>query len=325
MNRSNEYLETHMDIDPLPIRLTRSFLDIPETHEEPLASILDALRLERIGSHLYRGINMPQVLGRVYGGQVFAQATMAAADTIEEDDPDTRLAHSITAAFLRPGDPHLPLLLKIEDLNDGHSFSTRNVSVFQHDLQLFHARVSFQLHQPGPTFAQPMPDAPDPESLPSLVELFTTMGSSMGTYWADMMRTNAIEMRYVDESIYLHPAKKREPHTRVWFRTRTPMPKNSSKTLQRALLGYAADQFMLDPIMRALGIYWTSPKIAVATLDHSIWWHRNFDISNWIYADLRGQSAQNGRGLVIAEFFQDGRLIATMSQEGMVRARPSSK
>ncbi|MDY5153972.1 acyl-CoA thioesterase-2 [Actinobaculum suis] len=300
-------------------------VDIPKTDVEPLASVLNNLTLERIDEKTYRGDSLIQVTGRIYGGQVFGQATIAAADHVNQTlgiGPDVRLAHSITGAFLRPGDLHKPIYFRVLDLNDGRSFSTRNVMATQDDEIIFSARVSFQLRQKGPSFGEPQPtDVPDPESIDSSVDFFAAIDSDYGHI---MSTTNALDLRHVDGMIYTSPAPTRSPHERIWLRTRSPLPEGTSRTVQRALLGYSADQFMLEPALQALGLSWMSPISSIATLDHSIWWHRNFDISNWILADMECLSAQNGRALIQARFFQDGKHIATMMQEGMVRVRPSS-
>lgn len=295
-------------------------IELPECDVEPLASILNTLRLERLGENRYRGFNMRQFTGRVYGGQILAQATMVAADTVP-GAPHERLAHSITAAFLRAGDIDTPTEFEVTELNDARSFSTRSVRAMQNGTIIFTARISFQLRQPGPSYGTAMPEAPDPETLPSSVDFFSQIDNSWGHL---MSTTNVIDMRHVEGNIYLTPTQERQPYQRLWMRTRSPMPEGSSRLLQRAMLGYAADQFMLEPVMRAIGICWTEPDVSVATLDHTIWWHRNFDISDWILAELQSPSAQNGRGLVIAKFFQHGKHIATMSQEGMVRVRSAT-
>lgn len=300
-------------------------IDIPETDTEPLASILNNLRLERTGEKTYRGVSLVQLTGRVYGGQVLGQATVAATDHVNKTlglDPDVRLAHSITGAFLRPGDLRKPIDFRLEDLNDGRSFSTRNVVAHQGDEIIFSARVSFQLRQPGPSFGEPQPEnVTPPEDVPSSVDFFAAIDNDYGHI---MSSTNALDLRHVDGMVYVKPSTDRSPHQYLWLRTRSPMPENSSRTLQRAVLGYSADQFMLEPALRALGLSWMSPISSIATLDHSIWWHRNFDISDWILVDMECLSAQNGRALVQARFFQDQKHVATMMQEGMVRVRKES-
>lgn len=293
-----------------------TFIDVPETDIEPLATVLNTLRLERIAPNRFRGHSLPQFSGRIYGGQVLAQATIAAADTLPA--ADDRLAHSLTAAFLRPGDVTKPIEFEVTELNDGRSFSTRNVHAIQDDRIIFTARVSAQKHQPGLSYGATQPDAPDPETLESSVDFFANMNNAWGHL---VSTTNSLDMRHVGGPIYVKPAEVATNRHLIWFRSRSAMPEGSSKLLQRVMLGYSADQFMLEPVMRSMGIYWSQTEASLATLDHSIWWHRNFDMSDWILAELESPSAQNGRGLSLARFFQNGRHIATMSQEGMVRLR----
>ena len=294
---------------------------IPDCYTEPLASILNTLRLEEIEPGHYRGSNLRHIADRVYGGQVFAQAVMAAADTLEIGRKDVlnepRQIHSITAAFLRPGAVSTPTDIKVEDVLDGNSFSTRRILAYQNGQTIFSARASFQELQDGVEHASEMPDAPDPLSLASSADFFASVDFPIAKH---LYRYNAIDMRHVDGAIWVRPQEKPSTSTKIWFKLRNPMPEGASQTLHRAVLAYATDQFMLEPILRAHGEYWLSPHLSLATLDHAIWWHRNVNISDWILAELSSPSAQGGRGLSIAKFFQDGKHIATMAQEGMIRA-----
>lgn len=287
---------------------------IVETDREPLASVLNTLRLRREGENRYRGeINLPQLSGRIYGGQVLAQAVVAATDTL--GDPD-RLIHSQTAAFLAPGDVTKPVDIEVNVVNDGRSFSTRRVLVTQGERTIFSARDSFQLRQPGVEHHDHPPRVPWPDELQSSVDIFSSVDHPAARF---MSSTNAIDIRHVDGDMYLQPNASRSSTPRIWFRTRSPLPENTPQSLQRAMLAYAADQFMLEPIMHAHGLCWATPGISLATLDHTTWWHRDVNCSDWVLAELHSPSAQGGRGLTLAKFFQSGELIATMAQEGMVR------
>ncbi|WP_241698430.1 acyl-CoA thioesterase [Flaviflexus huanghaiensis] len=290
---------------------------VPESATEPLASLLNTLRLERLGDGHYRGNdNLPQLSNRVYGGQVLAQAVVAAADTIDncEENP----IHSKTAAFLAPGDIAKPIDFEVEIINDGRSFSSRLVHARQDGRIIFTARDSFQRRQPGLEHEDTAPDVPGPENFPSSVDLFASVDHPAARL---MSSTNALDLRHVDGQLYLRPPKNVHPTTHVWFKTRSPMPTGICETLSRAVLAYAADQFMIEPILSAHGLSWTSQGLSAATLDHTTWWHRDVDPSSWILAELHSPSAQAGRGLTLAKFFQDGRLVATMAQEAMVRSR----
>jgi len=127
-------------------------------------------------------------------------------------------------------------------------------------------------------------------------------------------------MRHVNGQIYLRTAKEVHETVYIWFKVRTALPEGASQTLKRAVLAYGTDQFMLEPILQRHQLSWSTPKISVATLDHSTWWHRDVDPSDWILAELHSPSAQGGRGLSLAKFYQNGTLVATMAQEGMVRS-----
>lgn len=296
-------------------------IDIPTSSTEPLASLLHTLRLERLGDNLYRGhSNLPQLSGRVYGGQVLAQAVIAAADTFENSED--RLVHSQTAAFLRPGDVKKEIDFKVDIINDGRSFSTRLVHAMQDGEIIFSARDSFQVKQDGVEHADEMPDVPGPENFQSSVDLFSSVDHPAARF---MSSTNSLDMRHVNGQVYLRPAKEIRSTNYVWFKMRTPLPEAATQTQKRAILAYGADQFMLEPILLSHHLSWSTPKISLATLDHTTWWHRDVDPSDWILAELHSPSAQGGRGLSLAKFFQDGKLVATMAQEGMVRAPEPTK
>ncbi|WP_054952032.1 acyl-CoA thioesterase [Flaviflexus massiliensis] len=296
-------------------------IDIPTSSTEPLASLLHTLRLERLGDNLYRGhSNLAQLSGRVYGGQVLAQAVIAAADTFENSED--RLVHSQTAAFLRPGDVKKEIDFKVDIINDGRSFSTRLVHAMQDGEIIFSARDSFQVKQDGVEHADEMPDVPGPENFQSSVDLFSSVDHPAARF---MSSTNSLDMRHVNGQVYLRPAKEIRSTNYVWFKMRTPLPKAATQTQKRAILAYGADQFMLEPILLSHHLSWSTPKISLATLDHTTWWHRDVDPSDWILAELHSPSAQGGRGLSLAKFFQDGKLVATMAQEGMVRAPEPTK
>lgn len=293
-------------------------ISIPTSNDEPLASVLNTLRMRIKESNCFEGSNLPQFSGRVYGGQVFAQAVIAAASSLSEAGMPSRNIHSITAAFLRPGQIDEPITFDVEDVLDGRSFSTRRIYASQFGQTIFSARASFQEQQPGVEHQSVMPSAPPPEELESSVAYFASLDLPIARF---MSSTNAIDMRHVDGAIWTRPQKDPSDTTLLWFKLRNPMPSESNQLLHRAILAYATDQFMLEPILRMHGMSWLHPDLSLATLDHAIWWHRNIDMSAWVLAELSSPSAQGGRGLSIAKFFQNGQHVATMAQEGMVRTR----
>lgn len=296
--------------------MTDKKIYVPESTTEPLASLLNTLRLKRLGNTTYLGeTNLPQLSGRVYGGQVLAQSVMAAADTFA--DYNDRPIHSQTAAFLAPGDTKKPISFSVDIISDGRSFSTRLVHAKQDDTIIFTARGSFQHAQPGVEHADEAPNVPGPDNFPSSVDLFASVDHPAARF---MSSTNSLDMRHVDGQLYLRPSTTIQPTIYIWFKTRSPIPTDADQMLKRAVLAYAADQFMLEPILHNHGLSWSTPGIALATLDHTTWWHRDVDPTSWILAELHSPSAQGGRGLTLAKFFQDGDLVATMAQEAMVRS-----
>lgn len=294
-----------------------TYLPVPDTPNEPLSSVLQTLRMKVREENSYEGANLKQISGRVYGGQVFAQAVVAARATVA-DEFAGREIHSITAAFLRPGALDVPTQFDVEEVLDGRSFSTRRVHASQQGKTILTARASFQELQPGVEHQTPMPDAPDPLTLDSSAALFANIDHPAAKA---MSSANAIDMRHVGGGIWMKPAPVSEEPLLIWFKLRNSMPNGATQLLHRAILAYSSDQFMLEPVMRRHGMFWTSPQLSLATLDHAIWWHRDIDMSDWVLAELTSPSAQGGRGLSLARFFQDGRHVATMSQEGMVRSR----
>ena len=296
-------------------------LPIPVTEEEPLATVLSTMRMKVISDGEFEGTNLRQFTNRVYGGQAFGQAVIAAAATMDGSHSGREI-HSITAAFLRPGSMDIPTRFKVLDVLDGRSFSTRRVLAHQADKTILTARASFQEIQPGLEHASGMPQAPDPESLASSVDFFAAMNTPDARR---MNRTNAVDLRHVNGAIWTHPQQQQHTSsTLIWFKLRSAMPAQSSQTLHRAMLAYASDQFMLEPIMRRHDLFWFKQGLSLATLDHEIWWHRDVNMSEWVLAELTSPSAQGGRGLSIGRFFQDGAHIATMAQEGMVRVREAT-
>ena len=153
--------------------------------------------------------------------------------------------------------------------------------------------------------------------LPSAMELFSTNPHPAAQFLA---RTGAFDIRHVKGDMFMHTAPDREPSQQVWMRARSPLPEGSHQLLHRALLIYACDQIMLEPVLRRHGLSWSHPGISIASLDHSMWWHRDIDVSQWFCFAQHSPSAQGGRGLGTARIFDHtGALVATAAQEGMVR------
>ncbi len=279
---------------------------------DALRTVLDVLELEPAGDDVFTGGSLPQPNGRVFGGQVLAQTLLAAASTV---DP-ARLPHSVHGYFLRPGDVTKPITFAVERMRDGRSFSARRTHALQDGKPILAMSASFQVEQPGLEHSERAPrDVPPPDSVPSAHDVLGAVDHPVATFWT---QASAFDLRHVGESIYLRPAPERTDRQLVWMRARGPLP--DDQVLHRALLAYACDQVMLEPVMRRHGLSWATPGLSIASLDHAMWWHRQVRVDEWLLYVQSTTSAHGGRGLGAARVFTaDGDLVATIGQEGMVR------
>ncbi|WP_265523111.1 acyl-CoA thioesterase [Oerskovia flava] len=285
----------------------------------PLGHLLEVLQLARVGDgdgsaadpDHFRGQSVHQPTGRVYGGQVLAQAVLAAGRTVQA----TRLPHSLHGYFLRPGVLDVPIDFAVERLRDGRSFSARRTHAIQHGKPILSMIASFQEHQPGIDHSTPMPDAPPPEEAPSALDVLGGIDHPIARFWS---HHSAFELRHVGGSLYLSPGSELTDQQMVWMRARGPV--GDDQLMHRALMAYACDQVMLEPILRSSGTSWVTPDVSIASLDHAMWWHRDVRVDEWLLYVQSASSAQGGRGLGAARVFsQDGTLVASIAQEGMVR------
>ncbi|WP_421740608.1 acyl-CoA thioesterase [Cellulomonas sp.] len=281
---------------------------------DPTAPVLDILRLEEDPGtpDQFTGRSLPQPSGRVFGGQVLAQALLAAGRTIS----DGRLPHSLHGYFLRAGDVREPITFAVERLRDGRSFSARRTHALQGGEAILSMITSFQEQQPGLDYADTVPAGiPGPDEVPSALDVLGGIDHPVAKFWT---QEAAFDVRHVDGSIYLGPPKEATGQQAVWFRSRGPVP--DDQLLHRALLAYACDQVMLEPILRRAGRSWVTRGLSIASLDHAMWWHRDVRVDDWLLYVQSTPSAQGGRGLGAARVFtQDGVLVASVAQEGMVR------
>jgi acyl-CoA thioesterase-2 len=272
-----------------------------------------------VGDDLFRGETLHQPNGRVYGGQVLAQALTAAWRTVDgpDDAPTgTRLPHSLHGYFLRAGDLDVPVDLTVERLRDGRSFSARRTHAIQHGRPILSMIASFQERQDGVEFQASAPQGvPAPEDVPGSLETLGGIDHPQARHWS---HDSAFEVRHVEGALFLGPAPARADRQHVWLRARGPVP--DDQFLHRALLLYACDQLMLEPVLRVAGLAWSSPGMSMASLDHAMWWHRDVRVDDWLLFEQEASSAQGGRGLAAARVFtRDGVLVASMSLEGMFR------
>jgi acyl-CoA thioesterase-2 len=283
---------------------------------DPLAEMISALNLTDAGGartreDIFTGPSQWMPHGRVFGGQVLAQSLVAATRTVEG-----RPVHSLHGYFLRPGDIDLPITFSVDRLRDGRSFSTRRVQAYQKGEPIFSMIASFQETDPGLEHQDEFPqDIPAPETLPSAAELIGDNPHPVAQYWA---KARPFDMRHVGSPIYFSVKGEPVAHQAVWIKALGDMPADAQ--LHTAALAYASDYSILESIYRRHGIAWSHPGLKSASLDHVMWFHREPKVDEWMLYVQESPSASGGRGLSLGRIFsQDGRLLATVAQEGMVR------
>lgn len=271
--------------------------------------LVSILELENVELDIFRGFTPPhRDSGRIYGGQVVAQALAAAYRTVEG-----RICHSLHSYFIRAGDPKIPILLKVERVRDGGAFSVRRVVAIQHGQQIFNLAASFQTPEAGFEHQLTMPPAPSPEGLKSEDEIRAEAGFDQGrTPWP-------IEVRPTDPRPW-GVVEILEPHDMVWFRARQSVGEDVA--INQCALAYGTDMTLLDTSLRPHDADWVSGKLQVASLDHSLWFHQHSDFSGWHLYVQDSPSASGGRGFNRGSIFdQQGRLVASAAQEALIRHR----
>ncbi|MFB6835434.1 acyl-CoA thioesterase [Streptomyces sp. NPDC056361] len=286
---------------------------MPDAHTA-LDDLLDLLDLEQIEQDIFRGESRPSIVPRVFGGQVAAQALVAAGRTVPAD----RLAHSLHAYFLRAGDPGAPIVYNVDRIRDGRSFTTRRVVAIQHGRPIFHLAASFQTYEEGLDHQVEMPPAPDPESLETPAEM---LPRDLPREVADRLieARAAVDLRYAETPPWGTVGTPREPRSQVWFRTNGKLA--DDPLLHVVLATYVSDMTLLDSVLLAHGRGgWAVGDVVGASLDHAMWFHRPFRADEWLLYDQESPTASGGRGLGQARIYtQDGRLAISVIQEGVVR------
>ncbi|MFM7014540.1 MAG: acyl-CoA thioesterase [Actinomycetota bacterium] len=288
-----------------------------EAPQDPLADLLIALDLTDAGGartkeDIFTGPSQWMPHGRVFGGQVLAQCTVAATRTVEPE----RTIHSLHGYFLRPGDIELPITFSVDRLRDGKSFSTRRVQAYQKGEPIFSMIASFQTMSPGLSHQLEMPAGlREPEDIPSAAEILGGIPHPVAQYWA---KARPFDLRHVESPIYFEVKGEQVAHQAVWLKAIGELPE--SPTLHQAALAYASDFTILESIYRRHGISWAKPGLKTASLDHAMWFHAPAKVDDWMLYVQESPAAQNSRGLALGKIFsRDGVLLASVAQEGMVR------
>ena len=281
-----------------------------------IAQLADLLTVEELDRDLYRGARQPEGRGRVFGGQVIAQALMAAARSADA----ARAPHSLHAYFMRPGDEDIPIIYRVNRDHDGGSFSTRRVVAFQKGEPILNLAASFQRLERGLSHQVDMPDVPAPESLPVESEQRLAVADRVPDALRGFFtRPRPFEMRHASP---WHPleAEPREPTQNVWFKTVAPVP--GGPDMHRAMLAWASDMHLLGTAMRPHGLSWHMPNVQSASLDHALWFHDEVRVDEWMLYSTDSPWSGGGRGFNRGLVFsRDGRLVASVAQEGLMRVR----
>jgi len=271
-----------------------------------LAELVELLDLERLEVNLFRGMSWKDDRPRVFGGQVAGQALVAAGRTVDDGRP----VHSLHAYFLRPGDPSIPIVYEVDRIRDGKSFVTRRVVAIQHGEAIFNLQASFHTAETGFEHQLPMPEAPDPESLPSAAELEPPMA---GKLW----KKQPIDIRYVDGPPWDRPVSATGRQL-VWIRADGTLP--DDPVLHTCVVAYASDYTLLGSSLLPHGQSYWNDEIMMASLDHAMWFHRDFRADEWLLYSQASPSTSGGRGLSMGGIFRrDGALAVSVVQEGLIR------
>jgi acyl-CoA thioesterase II len=278
---------------------------------------------ESIGAtsaRVFEGRSQKMPHGRVFGGQVLAQCVMAAGITVRDvSADDARPIHSLHGYFMRPGDDTLPIRFAVEEMRDGNSFSTRRVHAVQKGAPIMSMVCSFQERAGGLDHQDSAPQVPAPEGLRSLADEFRGVDHPGARHIAE---SRPIELRPVEGNLFLDAGAAQVATNHVWMRAVERLP--DDPLLHAAVLAYASDYSLLEPVLRRHGLVWTDPRLRVASLDHSMWFHRDARADDWVLYAQESPSAISGRGLAIGSMFsRDGLLVATTAQEGMIRVKQS--
>jgi acyl-CoA thioesterase-2 len=284
-----------------------------QTSLDLLVSVLD---LEELELNLFRGRTPKEDRLRVFGGQVAGQALVAAGRTVENGAD----CHSLHAYFLRPGDPSIPIVYQVDRIRDGRSFTTRRVVAIQRGQAIFNLSASFQLPEDGLEHQVTMPQAPDPESLPTFrerVEPIVAQAPPALKSW--LMRERPIDIRYVNPPDYFHP-EKREPRQLVWIRADGKLP--DDLMLHQCVVAYASDMTLIDTATLPHAISWYDDTYQMASLDHAMWFHRALRADEWLLYAQESPCTSGSRGFTNGRLYtRDGRLVVSVAQEGLIRRR----
>ncbi len=285
-----------------------------------LDGLVQLLALEKIEENLFRGQSQDLGWGTVFGGQVLGQALSAAVQTV----PAERQVHSLHGYFLRPGDVSRSIVYDVDRIRDGSSFTTRRVVAIQNGHAIFNLAASFQVVEDGFLHQDAMPVVPAPESVRTEQEVIASSVERLPTF----LRDRALSARPFEQRTVPMGPPGQDPFApppqagrrMVWLRTAERLPDDPA--LHRYLLAYASDYSFVTTALLPHGVTWLTPGMQIASLDHAMWYHQPFRVDEWLLHVMDSPVAHGARGLVRGQIFtQDGRLVESSTQEGLIRRR----
>ena len=281
-----------------------------------IQEVLELLDLEQVEVNIFRGNSPKDRWQRVFGGQVLGQALVAASRTVEQ-----RVCHSLHAYFIRPGDPKIPILYEVDRSRDGKSFTTRRVVAIQHGEQIFNMAASFQVPEAGLEHQFDMPKVVGPENLEPEEQHRARLAHQLPEAIREhFTKPGPIDIRPIDEDDDLLNPKKLPPYQDVWIKAKGTMPDDLA--LHQCVLAYASDMTLLDTCLIPHGISWFSGRLQSASIDHAMWFHHAFRMDDWLLYSHDSPSAAGARGFNRGTIFtRDGKLVASVAQEGLIRLR----
>jgi len=284
-----------------------------------LDKLLKYFELEHLEVNLFRGQSLDIGTGRIFGGQALAQALKAAYLTTEEHQ-----VHSLHAYFLREGDCNKPVIYQVERARDGRTFSNRRVSAIQNGKPILILACSFQKLESGLEHQKTMPDVPMPDEL---TEKTLIPGDKIKHLSPRMRRTlttqGPFEFRFVDD-VDPFDSEAKEPIKRIWFKARFPL--EADQSIHRCLLTFVSDYHLVSTATLPHGVSYLDPKLQFASLDHAMWFHRPFQIDDWLLYDCDSPSASEARGFATGHVFDiKGNLVASTAQQGLMRLWDEAK
>ena len=277
---------------------------------------LGLFNLEKIDRDIFSWNGKNVGYKRIFGGQVMAQTLIAAYKTVNVE----HFAHSFHSYFIRPGNMEKPITFTVDRIRDGKSFTTRSVKAIQDAEVIFNCSISFQKREKGLEHQVDMPDVPEPESLKSEQELREDILKELKMKKEDMpmfFRQQEIEMRPVEKQNYFKP-ERMPPYKNTWIKNEGKLP--DDQVIQQAFLLYISDMGLLGAANNSVGVNFLTKNLQNASLDHAMWFHRKLDLNGWFLYTIESPITRNARGFSRGSIFsRDGKLIASCTQEGLIR------